>query len=446
MILRARCSSPRMITRNTNGVKWVRWQQPRRGASCTVSNVDEVTEINAQLRSLEEVVAAEDLVSRGLRSEAISLLERASEICRAMGSESALAQAAHHRLALVLYDDQRFSAAEMALTRRGGTFAGKTLPVEKAGLLLLSKAQLFQGKVLEAVESCSRAVELCEQDEDSTPDTDALGQALRQLGATQMLLDGAMDDAETSLLRAARLGSSGADQGKGLSVLAAFNASTGDDHRIEEAVDLWNEARATTKAAVKGLGATSDSPDSVQAGGDIGNDSAAISLSHASVLCSAAQGDLLLGRGTAKASEILTEALKIRNKLLPPNHPATAWTLALLGRCHVIAGEAVTAEGLLRAALDGFKTVGGEEGSANSISNVAGRAPVAAGPLLFSSPLHPFSKANALRAFSELLMNWEKRESEGGQVQRQAEQVESSLRLKPPGRITMHMLHLDDMY
>lgn len=100
-----------------------------------------------------------------------------------------------------------------------------------------------------------------------------------------------------------------------------------------------------------------------------------------------------------------------------------AWTLALLGRCHVIAGEAVTAEGLLRAALDGFKTVGGEEGSANSISNVAGRAPVAAGPLLFSSPLHPFSKANALRAFSELLMNWEKRESEGGQVQRQAEQV-----------------------
>lgn len=41
-----------------------------------------------------------------------------------------------------------------------------------------------------------------------------LPQALRQLGATQMLLDGAMDDAETSLLRAARLGSSGADQGK----------------------------------------------------------------------------------------------------------------------------------------------------------------------------------------------------------------------------------------
>lgn len=38
-------------------------------------------------------------------------------------------------------------------------------------------------------------------------------QALRQLGATQ-LLEGAEDDAETSLLRAARLGSTSADQGK----------------------------------------------------------------------------------------------------------------------------------------------------------------------------------------------------------------------------------------
>lgn len=38
-------------------------------------------------------------------------------------------------------------------------------------------------------------------------------QALRQLGAIQML-DRAEDDAETSLLRAARLGSTSADQGK----------------------------------------------------------------------------------------------------------------------------------------------------------------------------------------------------------------------------------------
>lgn len=75
----------------------VKCQQPRRAASSTASSVDEVAETNAQLQSLQEVVAAEDLASRGLRSEAILLLERAAEICCVMGSESALAQAAHHR-------------------------------------------------------------------------------------------------------------------------------------------------------------------------------------------------------------------------------------------------------------------------------------------------------------------------------------------------------------
>lgn len=100
-----------------------------------------------------------------------------------------------------------------------------------------------------------------------------------------------------------------------------------------------------------------------------------------------------------------------------------AWTLALLGRCHLVAGEAVTAEGLLRAALDGFETVGREEGSTGSDSRGIGGALVVAGPILFPSPLHPFSKADTLRAFSELLMDWEKRESEGERVLRQAEQV-----------------------
>lgn len=110
---------------------------------------------------------------------------------------------------------------------------------------------------------------------------------------------------------------------QGLSVLAAFNASAGDDHRIEEAVDLWDEACATTKAAELELGAASDSSESAEAGDAASDDGAAISLSRASVLCSAAQGELLLGRGTAKASEILAEALRIREKFLPAGHPAT---------------------------------------------------------------------------------------------------------------------------
>ncbi|CAN0272650.1 unnamed protein product, partial [Ectocarpus sp. 8 AP-2014] len=69
-----------------------------------------------------------------------------------------------------------------------------------------------------------------------------------------------------------------------------------------------------------------------------------------------------------------------------------AWTLSLLARCHVAAGEAVTAEGLFRAALDSLQV---------------------ALPLLFASPLHPYTKAATLRGYSELLLQWEKREAEG---------------------------------
>lgn len=40
--------------------------------------------------------------------------------------------------------------------------------------------QLFQGKIAVAVETSSRAVDLCQQDEDNTPDTDALGQVITE--------------------------------------------------------------------------------------------------------------------------------------------------------------------------------------------------------------------------------------------------------------------------
>ena len=51
--------------------------------------------------------------------------------------------------------------------------------------------------------------------------------------------------------------------------------------------------------------------------------SVAVRLARASVLCTAGQGELVLGRGTAIASERLGEALRIREELLPSNHPAT---------------------------------------------------------------------------------------------------------------------------
>lgn len=95
-----------------------------------------------------------------------------------------------------------------------------------------------------------------------------------------------------------------------------------------------------------------------------------------------------------------------------------AWTLALLGRCHLVAGEAVTAEGLMRAALDGLQNA--RENDSNTAVGGRGMVP---GTLVFPSPLHIFSQANSLRAYSELLMQWEKREAEGERVALQAERV-----------------------
>ncbi|CAB1098815.1 unnamed protein product [Ectocarpus sp. CCAP 1310/34] len=411
------------------------------------SSSDQAAQANAQLESLHEVSTAVDLAALGRRAEAASLLERAVKICSgSMGEDSVLTRAAMHRLAQVLYDDQRFGAAEATL-RQGESNARKQFPTD---LLLLSKAQLFQGKIPVAVETASRAVDLCQQDEDNTPDTDALGQALRQLGVIQ-LLSGEEDDAETSLLRAARLGSASADQGKGLAAVAALNIARGDEQSVEEAVELLNEACATTTESDEHKEPTATAEDEREKEGGDGNDAAASAatskvarLAHASVLSTAAQGELVLERGMAAASERLGEALRIREQLLPIGHPATAWTLSLLARCHVAAGEAVTAEGLFRAALDSL------QGIAEEVDDGIARSQRSAGavalPLLFASPLHPYTKAATLRGFSELLLQWEKREAEGEVVARQAEKVESSLLLKPPGGLTLHMLHLDDVY
>lgn len=114
---------------------------------------------------------------------------------------------------------------------------------------------------------------------------------------------------------------------QGLAALAAFNIARGDEQSVEEAVDLLNEACATTKdadeeeeTAVAEGNVSSD----VETGGegDTAAPSAAL-LAHASVLCTSAQGELLLERGTATASDRLGEALRIREKLLPAGHPAT---------------------------------------------------------------------------------------------------------------------------
>jgi hypothetical protein len=80
-------------------------------------------------------------------------------------------------------------------------------------ILLVARAQLFQGKLTAAASTCEDAVRACEDVDCNTPDTEALGQALRSLGVVQLLL-GDEDSAETSLLRAARLGNCAIDQAK----------------------------------------------------------------------------------------------------------------------------------------------------------------------------------------------------------------------------------------
>lgn len=116
-------------------------------------------------------------------------------------------------------------------------------------------------------------------------------------------------------------------------------------------------------------------------------------------------------------SEVASAVSNCRRPLCFPQ----AWTLSLLARCHVAAGEAVTAEGLFRAALDSL------QGIAEEVDDGIARSQRPAGavalPLLFASPLHPYTKAATLRGYSELLLQWEKREAEGEVVARQAEKV-----------------------
>ncbi len=77
----------------------------------------------------------------------------------------------------------------------------------------------------------------------------------------------------------------------------------------------------------------------------------------------------------------------------------------------------MTAEGLFRAALDGLR------GIAEETNDEIVKSQSSAPPILFPSPIHPYSKAATLRGYSELLMQWEKREAEGEIVSRQAETV-----------------------
>lgn len=106
---------------------------------------------------------------------------------------------------------------------------------------------------------------------------------------------------------------------QGLAALAAFNAARRDERSVEEAVELWTEACSTSPDGTEESDREGDEIDTAASG--VHTDKA-FRLARASVLCSSAQGAIILKRETAVASERLTEALKIREELLPTGHPA----------------------------------------------------------------------------------------------------------------------------
>lgn len=122
---------------------------------------------------------------------------------------------------------------------------------------------------------------------------------------------------------------------QGLAALAAFNIARGDEQSVEEAVDLLNEACATTKGSNE-VDEEMEKPGHDRSPGTdeggIDDDVAAAGLARASVLCASAQGELVLGRGTTTASDRLGEALRLREKLLPGGHPATVRSLIVFLR------------------------------------------------------------------------------------------------------------------
>lgn len=115
-----------------------------------------------------------------------------------------------------------------------------------------------------------------------------------------------------------------------LSTLAAFNVSAGGDQRIQEVVELWNEEISTIGAAIESIsgGREHEDPNKGTDGAiDDSNEHPGpneLRLSYASILCSAAQGDLMLRRGMATASGGLAEGLKAREELVPSGHPTMA--------------------------------------------------------------------------------------------------------------------------
>ncbi|KAG5191083.1 hypothetical protein JKP88DRAFT_347507 [Tribonema minus] len=363
-----------------------------------------------------------------------------------MGKEALLTQAANRRLGLTLYRAGRLAEAEAAVRAAVGAGDGAAQLAEYVGaVLLVARAQLFQGKLAAAAATCADAVRACEDGvSGATPDTAALGNALRSLGVVQ-LLRGDGDAAETSLLRAARLSDGAADQAKAriarqgpavarvlvvcaLSSLAAYSMSieTAEGHR--DALEYWQEAVSVLTAA-----------DAQAAASACAKTKRELQETHAITLTNLAEAALTGAPGpyetagaggkadTERPSAHLREALKLSEQSMGHNDPYLGWVLAQLARCCHLAGSAVTAEGLFRSAMEKMDP-----------EDVRGKQALAMHP----SPANIFLLQGTLSMYSQLLLQWEKREAVGRKMQQRAQDLEAGLPLKLPPRVSLPMLHL----
>ncbi|CAM9701715.1 unnamed protein product [Chrysoparadoxa australica] len=360
-----------------------------------------------QLEGLEEVKEAAKLCAEGHHSTAVGLLERAVNIVAPMGTGSPLHLAALKRLGVTRYQAGQLAAASEAMADLVATTSDPTQL--SPALVLQSRARLFSGDVRGAESAAAAAVAAVEEGGGATPDTGLLGRALRQLGSVQFVekTDESDGDTEGNLIRAARLGGCPSDQARGLSLLAAFHLSSGDDEGVKEAVESWQEA-----LRLLGQGEGESPP---------------MASTRAELLCSMSDAEMRVRarEGAENASKWLGEALKLNEKGLPPDALALGWNLTLLGQASLLADQAVTSEGLLRAALDKL------EASSRGAS-------------LHPSPCRPFALAATLEIYSGLLSRWEGREPEGEATKERAEGLAKELPFRLPKGTSHQMLMLED--
>ena len=123
---------------------------------------------------------------------------------------------------------------------------------------------------------------------------------------------------------------------------------------------------------------------------------------------------------TKKALELAGQALDSCNQSCPDGGPLLGRTLALVAKCYHQNQQAVTAEGLLRTALEETTLWGGDGGSTTTTTTTNKNVMATAGPQAV------LDRYFVLETYHDLLHEWDRRETEAIQRQDQANELSSS--------------------